>query len=123
MIERLTKLLSILGVTATGDALLPFVLETALWKVKDMANLQELPEPLEQMSVRMAAGLYLQMKKAAGSLSMGNLDLATAAVKSLTEGDTTVSFDGTPEQRLDALILTLSEPDRALVYRYRRLSW
>lgn len=53
----------------------------------------------------MAAGQYLQAKKAAGCLEMEGINLEPVA-KQIQEGDTSVSFavgEGslTPEQRLD----------------------
>ena len=51
-----------------------------------------------------------------------------AAVKQITEGDTSVTFavgegSQTPEQRLDRLIAGLLEGRKDELYRYRRFVW
>ncbi len=73
----------------------------------------------------MTAGRYLQYKKACGQLTEFDLD---AAVKSIQEGDTNITFaigggSQTPEQRLDALIASLCSERLEEVIRYRRLEW
>ena len=77
------------------------------------------------LGAAMAAGEYLQARKAKGELEGFDLEMA---IKSLQEGDTAVTFaigegSATPEQRLDALIDHLLNGRMDEVYRYRRLVW
>ena len=73
----------------------------------------------------MAVGEYLNMKKWSGQLEGFDLD---AAVKSIQEGDTNITFalgegSSTPEQRLNSLIDYLINGRIGEIYRYRRLVW
>ena len=119
-------MLTALGVTgAADDPLLDMVISNVQWRIKNLTNLQEIPDGLESMAVSMAAGEYLNMKKATGSLEGFDLE---AAVKQIQEGDTNISFaigDGssTPEQRLNSLIDYLINGRIGEIYRYRRLVW
>lgn len=119
-------LLKTLGIAdADEDPLLDIVIASCEWRVKNLANLAEIPAGLKSLTEEMIVGEYLRTKKNAGTLE--GFDLA-AAVKSLQEGDTNVSFavgegSSTPEQRLDALIDRLVNGRLAEIYRYRRLVW
>ena len=119
-------MLTALGVTgAADDPLLDMVITNVQWRIKNLTNLQEVPEGLESMAVSMAVGEYLNMKKANGQLEGFDLD---AAIKQIQEGDTNTVFaigDGssTPEQRLDALISYLINGRTREFYRFRRLVW
>ncbi len=126
MREAVVKILEGFGLTILpGDPMLSLVLENVQWRIRNLTNLSEVPEGLTGMAAAMAAGEYLRMKKSAGQLEGFDLD---AAVKSIKEGDTDITFaigDGssTAEQRLDALIATLTEGRMGEIYRYRRLVW
>ena len=126
MREKVVAMLEGFGLTLPpGDPMVSLVLESVQWRIKNLTNLSEIPEGLEGMAAAMAAGEYLRMKKGAGQLEGFDLD---AAVKSIKEGDTDITFaigDGssTAEQRLDALIATLTEGRMSEIYRYRRLLW
>ena len=119
-------MLTALGVTgAADDPLLDMVISNVQWRIKNLTNLQEIPDGLESMAVSMAVGEYLNMKKATGSLEGFDLE---AAVKQIQEGDTNTVFavgDGnsTPEQRLDSLINFLTNGRMDEIYRYRKLVW
>lgn len=126
MLENIVELLHALGfesVTET-DPLLCLMKDSAESTLLDMTNLDELPQGLNPLAERMAAGEYLRMKKCCGQLEGFEV---SAEAKDIKLGDTTVSFatDGctTPEQRLDALISTLTHYDMSVIYRYRRLVW
>lgn len=64
--------------------------------------------------------------KCSGQLE--GFDLDAAAVKSIQEGDTNITFalgegSSTPEQRLNSLIDYLINGRIGEIYRYRRLVW
>lgn len=126
MSEQVIAMLTALGVTgAADDPLLDMVITNVQWRIKNLTNLQEVPEGLESMAVSMAVGEYLNMKKANGQLEGFDLE---AAVKQIQEGDTNTVFavgDGnsTPEQRLDSLINFLTNGRMDEIYRYRKLVW
>lgn len=126
MREDVVNMLTALGVTGAGDdPLLGMVISNVQWRIKNLTNLQAIPEGLESMAVFMAVGEYLNMKKATGNLEGFDLE---AAVKQIQEGDTNISFavgegSSTPEQRLNSLIDYLINGRIGEIYRYRRLLW
>lgn len=127
MREKVVVMLTALGVAgAADDPLLDIVLNNVQWRIKNLSNLSEIPEGLESLAVSMAVGEYLNMKKCSGQLE--GFDLDAAAVKSLQEGDTNITFalgegSSTPEQRLNSLIDYLINGRIGEIYRYRRLVW
>ncbi len=127
MREKVVVMLTALGVAgAADDPLLDIVLNNVQWRIKNLSNLSEIPEGLESLAVSMAVGEYLNMKKCSGQLE--RFDLDAAAVKSIQEGDTNITFalgegSSTPEQRLNSLIDYLINGRIGEIYRYRRLVW
>lgn len=127
MRDKAVTMLTALGVAgAADDPLLDIALNNVQWRIKNLSNLSEIPEGLESLAVSMAVGEYLNMKKCSGQLE--GFDLDAAAVKSIQEGDTNITFalgegSSTPEQRLNSLIDYLIKGRIGEIYRYRRLVW
>lgn len=119
-------MLTALGVTgADTDPLLDIFLMNVQQRIMNKINCSSIPEGLEGVAVYMAVGEYLNAKKATGQLTGFDLD---AAVKSIQEGDTNITFalgegSSTPEQRLNSLIDYLINGRIGEIYRYRRLVW
>lgn len=127
MREDVVTLLTALGVAgAAENPLLDLVINQVQWRIKNLTNLQEVPEGLVGLAVQMAAGEFLSMLKGSGQLE--GFELEEAAIKQIQEGDTNTVFsvgDGsyTPEQRLNSLIDFLINRRVGEIYRYRRLAW
>lgn len=127
MRDKAVAMLMALGVAgAADDPLLDIALNNVQWRIKNLSNLSEIPEGLESLAVSMAVGEYLNMKKCSGQLE--GFDLDAAAMKSIQEGDTNITFalgegSSTPEQRLNSLIDYLINRRIGEIYRYRRLVW
>lgn len=127
MRDKAVAMLTALGVArAADDPLLDIALNNVQWRIKNLSNLSEIPEGLESLAVSMAVGEYLNMKKCSGQLE--GFDLDAAAMKSIQEGDTNITFalgegSSTPEQRLNSLIDYLINGRIGEIYRYRRLVW
>ena len=127
MRDKAVAMLTALGVAgAADDPLLDIALNNVQWRIKNLSNLSEIPEGLESLAVSMAVGEYLNMKKYSGQLE--GFDLDAAAMKSIQEGDTNITFalgegSSTPEQRLNSLIDYLINGRIGEIYRYRRLVW
>ena len=127
MRDKAVAMLTALGVAgAADDPLLDIALNNVQWRIKNLSNLSEIPEGLESLAVSMAVGEYLNMKKC--SVQLEGFDLDAAAVKSIQEGDTNITFalgegSSTPEQRLNSLIDYLINGRIGEIYRYRRLVW
>lgn len=114
-------------VTESLDAAVTYSINRAAEIIKAKINRTEIPEGLYYTYVDMAAGLFLQDKKAAGQL--GDAFDFSAPVKSIAEGDVSVTFasaaDGslTPETRLDNTINAFINPPQSLYAAFRRLKW
>lgn len=127
MRDKAVAMLTALGVAgAADDPLLDIALNNVQWRIKNLSNLSEIPEGLESLAVSMAVGEYLNMKKCSGQLE--GFDLDAAAMKSIQEGDTNITFalgegSSTPEQRLNSLIDYLINGRIGEICRYRRLVW
>ena len=125
--EAVKSRLKMLGYTPsdTDDVMIDWELKRAERYILDFCNVQKLPEELLETVVDMAAAQILMARKATGALE--GYDFA-AAVKSIQEGDTTVSYavgegSQTPEQRFDALMSSMAAPPIQSHLRYRRLQW
>lgn len=108
---------------ADRTALECYIERAAIW-LKSNLNRAEVPIELSFVWADMAAGLFLYDKKAAGLLPEIQFE---TPVKSISEGDTSVSFvapeAGTAERQFDALLARLIHPDEAVLVAFRRLSW
>lgn len=89
-------------------------------------NHKELPDGLFFTLVDMAAGAFLREKLASGSLELEGMDFSSS-VKSVTEGDVSVSFagggSGSPEARFLSRLAELEHPPEGILAAYRRLRW
>lgn len=101
-----------------------YALASAIGRVKNLTNLSGLPEGLDHVVIRIAAGEYLDMIFLGGLV---NTAAVPALVKEIREGDATVTFaasDGASgPQLLAALIDGLKNGYKDEIYRYRRLLW
>ena len=129
--EDVVARLSMLGCNIpqadSDNSAVTYSINLAAERIKANINRKEIPEELSHTHVDMAAGLFLKEKKAAGQL--GNDFDFSAPVKSITEGDVSVSFAGasdgisTVEARLDALLDSLVNPPQSIFAAFRRLKW
>ena len=89
-------------------------------------NQKELPDGLFYTLVDMVAGQFMFNKKAAGGLEGFDFE---APVKSITEGDVSVTFAGgsdgasSSEARFDALLSKLMHPAQSTLAAFRRMRW
>lgn len=124
MLEAVTKWLYFYGYTVTpeDDWALGFIVDQVERRIKDLINRSVIPKELEPVAVDTTAGEFLRRKKTTGTLEGFDLN---AAISSIKEGDTTVSYSGdmTDDQRLDALIAGLASVSRSQLARYRRFVW
>lgn len=125
--EDVVTLLAALGAAGTAEnPLLDLAIHQVQRRIKNLTNLQEVPEGLVGLAVQMAAGEFLSMMKGSGQLE--GFELEEAAIKQIQEGDTNTVFsigEGsyTPEQRLDRLIDFLINGRVGEIYRYRKMAW
>lgn len=102
--------------------LLGFAVQKAESCFKIHCNLDVIPDELRTVEVDMICGEFLLAKKQSGRLEGYEFE---AAVKSISEGDVSVSYSGdsTPEQQFDTLLQRLVHPSDDVFAAYRRISW
>lgn len=119
--------LAALGYTPVESdaAMLQYNIAKAELTLKHDTNRPEVPEGLLYVWADMAAGMFLKDKKASGGLA-GTYDFSAPA-KSISEGDTSVSFaladSGSFEQQFDTMLDEMIHPEDELVAAFRRLAW
>jgi len=127
VLAAVTARLSALGysVNEADNAALDYSIKKAEAALRAAANQPEVPEGLFYVWADMAAGLFLADKKASGALN--EVFDFSAPAKSISEGDTSVSFaitdGGTFETQFDAMLAKLIHPDPDLILAFRRLVW
>lgn len=112
MLDNLRTLLGI--VDKDKDGLLQFVLDCVTDQVKAYCNIDEIPTGLERIIVRMAADMYR-------SEGYGN-EVRDGAVKSVSRGDQSTSFDSSPTGSLEGG-KSILDNYTALLNSYRKLRW
>ncbi len=123
VITRLTAL----GYTVTeGDlTALDYYIGKAENDIRAKTNQLEVPKGLHYVWADMVAGMFLRDKKAAGALAC--LYDFTAPAKSISEGDTSVTFAlagaGSFEDQFDATLARMVNPDEEVYLAFRRLVW
>lgn len=108
--------------TPTEELILSFNIDKCVRQIEMELN-SDIPEEFEYVLIDMIAGEFLMSQKSLGTLKIGTIDYDTA-VKSVQEGDTTITFmDGESEsKKLDVLISYLMHPE--IDYAdYRKIRW
>ena len=125
ILDKVTERLAMLGYTAgeSDSKGITYNIEKAEKDLKARTNLSEVPEGLSDVWIDMAAGMFLSDKKAIGGL--GESYDFSAAVKSVSEGDTSVTFGDafTAEEQFDALLARMIEPDAERIIAVRKILW
>jgi len=126
MLEVVVKRLKTLGyvsVPEEEDAVQYAVDQAEQWIINNI-NQRPIPDGLRFIWIDMACGLFLANLKATGQLT--SIELA-APVKTISEGDTSVTFaleaNGSPEARFEALLNSLVNPPEHQLAAYRRVKW
>lgn len=128
--EAAVARLAMLGYTAADGDKPSLEYMTAKCEAELLAgiNHKTLPDGLFYTLVDMAAGAFLHDKLAAGALEIDGLDFSAAA-KSITEGDVSVTFAGagdaaaSPETCFLAALDAMMHPRESILGAFRRLRW
>ncbi len=127
VLAAVTARLEALGykVTEADYTAIRYQIAKAETELRVKTNRCKVPDGLFSVWVDMAAGLFLMEKKASGGLS--DLYDFDAPAKSISEGDTSVTFalsdTATLEEQFDASIEKMTHPDAAMIVAFRRLTW
>lgn len=91
-VDALIKLKMLLGITGEDkDVLLQFALDDTKTTILNYCNLSFIPKGLETVWLKMAIEFYKSSGASTGSINVGAS--ASGKVSSISEGDTSVSFD------------------------------
>ena len=116
-------------VTDADTAGLNFLLNKCERDILADINQTVLPDGLFYTYVDMVAGRFLYDKKACGDLDGAEGFDFSAPLKSITEGDISVTLAGasdgasTAESRFDAMLQSMMHPPSGILAVYRRLRW
>ena len=107
--------------TPTDLMLITLISDKVTSKIKSDCNSDTVPTEIESLVVDNIVGEFLLNKKTMGTLVIDDMDLN--AVKSISEGDTTIQFaEGSSQsEMLDMLIKHLLRPID--LSDYRRIRW
>lgn len=113
------------SVTEADHPEIDYNVEKAETELKVSTNQFEVPEGLNYVWVDMAAGMFLNDKKASGALN--SVYDFEAPAKSISEGDASVTFaiadTGSFEDQFDTMLAKMITPDADLIIAFRRLVW
>lgn len=117
------------------DVVIVFLKDKCICEIKNICNIdlndQELYdqalENLKYKAIDKICADFLLMKLIAGSLDLNNINMSQVGYKSVTEGDTSVTFatEGgeTREQIVKAYLTQLSTLDKEELYKFRKMEW
>lgn len=112
-------------VTDNDNSALEYNIRRAEAYLIAQTNQKQVPDGLEYVWVDMAVGMFLADKKATGAL--GDTYTFDAPVKSVSEGDTSVTFAisdaGSAEDQFNAAISKMINPSAEVIAAYRKLVW
>jgi hypothetical protein len=104
-------------VSENDEDAIVFAVERTSEHIKNVCNLDYVPEELELLATDMACGEFLRERLIADMLS--DFD-AKGALKAVTEGDVKLEYGGSDSN--EVLLKYLSRGENEL-YRFRRLCW
>lgn len=101
-----------------------FSVQKSELNIRNDCNITEIPEELFPTLCDMTCGDFLAVKYQTGKLNLADLDL-DGAIASISEGDTSISFDKstTDAGKFTALIYALSDSGRGNLECYRKFKW
>lgn len=126
LIEVVLKRLVSFGYTPTkdDDFSIAFGIQKVQSHIQNVTNQEIVPEGLFEVATDMVCGEFLNVKYLSGKLEMDNLDFE-GIVKSVTEGDTSVTFEvsGQDEDKFRKLIAWLMDGKGCDLLCYRKMRW
>lgn len=112
-----------------------FLKEKVINEVKNICNIdldegelyEKTSENLKYKVIDKICAEFLLTKLNSGTLTIDDIDMSKIGLKSVTEGDTSVTYatDGgqSREQILNSYLTQLSTLDKEELYKYRKMEW
>ncbi len=104
------------------DLILKYITDKVEQEIMNRINQSEVPDELRFVLVERVCGEFLYSLRGSNILSDTQIN---AIVSSISEGDTSVSYDvsSSPEAKFDLLITCLRSYGNDEILRFRRLVW
>lgn len=121
IVNRL-KSLSYTIVKEKDDIILKYTLDKIEQSIMSTTNLSAVPDELHFVVVERVCGEFLTVMKNTNQLADEDIE---TIVKSIREGDTTITFDenSSPQAKYDALMYKLSIYGEDEILSYRKMRW
>ena len=122
----------------SDEAVIFFLRNKTIDEIKNICNIDKVPyevedlfdnefETLKYKVVDKICAELLLMKLNTGVLNLDDIDISKIDIKSVTEGDTSVTYatDGgqSREQIVNSYLTQLSTLDKEELYKYRKMEW
>ncbi len=105
---------------------LEYVINGTEQYIKNFCNISEIPDELYYVAVDMAAGTMLKTKHSIGINVCKNIDFESDSIKSITEGDVSVTYNSdsvnSAAAKYNALLDKLCKRDKDLI-AFRKVRW
>ncbi len=125
-VEDVIERLKWLGYEAVDEdeAQIEYAIESAELYIKNYCNICEITDEIYWVEVDIAAGRFLRERLAAGDDVCSSIDLSSQDVKSISEGDVSVTYKDSSSQTemYSEYIEGLCDKDDVLA-PYKRLRW
>lgn len=106
--------------------LIQFAINGTEQYIKNFCNITVIPPELYFVAVDMAAGTLLRTKSSVGENVCDNIDFESDGIKSITEGDVSITYNSDSSSsataKYNALLDKLCNRDSELI-AFRRLRW
>lgn len=126
--KDVVKRLETLGYTLNDidNGLLKLVINGVEQYIKNFCNIFDIPTELYFVAVDMAAGTLLRTKSSVGENVCDNIDFESDEIKSISEGDVSVTYNSNSSSsataKYNALLDKLCNRDNELIV-FRKLRW
>lgn len=104
------------------NPILKYITDKVEQEIMNRINQSEVPDELRFVLIERVCGEFLYSQRGSNMLTDNQID---AIISSISEGDTSVSYDvsSSPEAKFDLLITHLKSYGNDEILRFRRLVW
>lgn len=122
-VDNVINRLNALGfVTNNGDKYsIEYCISDTEEFICNFCNIDEIPEALKNTAIKYATGLFLKNKLSSGK-GFDGFDVRTDGVSSISEGDTSISYDTSKTSYTENLINNMLDIKVKLI-PFRKLRW